>query len=77
MLAAFAQALSDALTKRHFSAGSPYTLAWLLLIYTLPWLLLSLFIILFPRPDRYYFFAVAAAALYSWSEVIAFLKQEL
>jgi len=62
LLAAFALATTDAMTKRFFSALSPYEMAMVRLIYTLPWLIFSLFFIPYSTPDRVYFMAVASAA---------------
>lgn len=62
LLAAFALATADALTKRHFSGLSPYEMAMIRLIYTLPWLAVSLFFIPSATPDRFYFIAIASAA---------------
>jgi drug/metabolite transporter (DMT)-like permease len=61
-LAAFALATTDAITKRFFSDLSPYEMAMVRLIYTLPWLMFSLFFIPSATPDRGYFIAVASAA---------------
>ncbi len=62
LLAAFALATADAVTKRYFSDLSPYEMAMIRLIYTLPWLASSLFFIPSASPDRFYFIAVASAA---------------
>jgi len=62
LLAAFALATTDALTKRFFSDLSPYEMAMVRLIYTLPWLIFSLFLIPSATPDGAYFIAVALAA---------------
>jgi drug/metabolite transporter (DMT)-like permease len=62
LLAAFSLATVDAMTKRFFSDQSPYEMAMIRLLYTLPWLIGSLFFIPMGRPDRQYFLAVASAA---------------
>ncbi len=62
LLAAFTLATTDAITKRYFSDLSPYEMAMVRLVYTLPWLMLSLFFIPFTSPDRFYFIAIASAA---------------
>ena len=62
LLAAFTLATTDAITKRFFSGLSPFEMAMVRLIYTLPWLLLSLFFIPMAVPGTGYFIAVASAA---------------
>jgi drug/metabolite transporter (DMT)-like permease len=62
LLAAFGLATVDAMTKRFFSDRSPYEMAMIRFLYTLPWLIGSLFFIPMARPDGMYFLAVAAAA---------------
>jgi drug/metabolite transporter (DMT)-like permease len=62
LLAAFALATTDAMTKRFFSDLSPYEMAMVRLTYTLPWLIGSLFFIPLVRPDGCYYLAVVSAA---------------
>lgn len=76
LLAAFTLATTDALTKRFFSDLSPYEMAMVRLLYTLPWLLASLFFIPLVKPGAGYFIAVASAvpleicALYCYMKAI-------
>ena len=51
LLAAFALATSDALTKKSFSDQSPYMMGLIRLGYTLPWMLTSLLFIPLVIPD--------------------------
>jgi drug/metabolite transporter (DMT)-like permease len=62
LMAAFCLATVDAMMKRFFSDQSPYEMAMIRLLYTLPWLAGSLFFIPMARPDNMYFIAVASAA---------------
>jgi drug/metabolite transporter (DMT)-like permease len=62
LLAALSLATVDAMTKRFFSDRSPYEMAMIRLIYTVPWLACSFFFIPLARPDARYFLAVASAA---------------
>jgi len=62
LLAAFALATTDAMTKRFFSDLTPYEMAAVRLIYALPWLAASLFFIPSVVPDRFYFYAILSAA---------------
>jgi drug/metabolite transporter (DMT)-like permease len=73
-LAAFTQALTDALTKRYFGSASPYAMALTRLVYALPWLLLSFFFIPWATPDRYYFLTVASAAPLEILAMYAYMK---
>jgi drug/metabolite transporter (DMT)-like permease len=61
-LAAFSLATVDAMTKRFFGNQSPYEMAMIRLLYTVPWLACSLFFIPMAKPDSRYFFAVVSAA---------------
>lgn len=76
LLAAFTLATTDALTKRFFSDLSPYEMAMVRLLYTLPWLIVLLFFIPIVTPHTGYFIAVAAAvpleicALYCYMKAI-------
>jgi len=76
LLAAFTLSTTDALTKRFFSDLSPYEMAMVRLVYTLPWLMASLFFIPFVIPRIGYFIAVASAvpleicALYCYMKAI-------
>ncbi|MBN1626948.1 MAG: DMT family transporter [Deltaproteobacteria bacterium] len=76
LVAAFTLATTDALTKRFFSELSPYEMAMLRLLYTLPWLIFSLFFIPLVIPRNGYFIAVASAvpleicALYCYMKAI-------
>jgi drug/metabolite transporter (DMT)-like permease len=62
LVAAFSLATVDAFTKKFFSDLSPYEMAMIRLIYTLPWLIVSLFFIPLVKPDPTYFIAIASAA---------------
>jgi len=62
LIAAFTLATTDAMTKRFFSDLSPYQMAMVRLIYTLPWLIGSLFFIPLVRPDGFYYLAIVSAA---------------
>lgn len=70
ILAAFSLATADALTKKHFSRLSAYEMGITRLTYTLPWLVIALFFIPWPRLDRTFFLAFGAALPL---EVLAFL----
>ncbi len=62
LLAAFTLATTDAMTKRFLSSLSPYEMALVRLMFTLPWLILSLFFIPMAKPDYAYFTVIALAA---------------
>lgn len=70
LLAAFSLATADALTKKNFSKLSAYEMGITRLTYTLPWLVITLFFIPWPRLDRTFFMAFCAALPL---EVLAFL----
>ena len=70
ILAAFSLATADALTKKHFSRLSAYEMGITRLTYTLPWLVIALFFIPWPRLDSTFFLAFGAALPL---EVLAFL----
>ncbi len=54
-------ATADALTKRYFSHLSPYEMGLSRLIFSLPWLLASLFFIPWERPDHIFYICTAVA----------------
>ncbi len=54
-------ATADALTKRYFGHLSPYEMGLSRLIFSLPWLLASLFFIPWERPDHIFYICTAAA----------------
>lgn len=59
LVAAFSLATADALTKRYFGMQSPYEMGIIRLTYTLPWLVIALFIIPWPQLDRIFFLCLA------------------
>jgi drug/metabolite transporter (DMT)-like permease len=61
LLAAFSLATADALTKKYFSRLSAYEMGLTRLAYTVPWLILALLFIPWPRLDRTFFLSFAAA----------------
>jgi len=61
LTAAFSLATADALTKKYFSSLSAYEMGLTRLAYTVPWLILALFFIPWPRLDRTFFLSFAVA----------------
>jgi len=59
LVAAFSLATADALTKKYFGKQSPYEMGLIRLTYTLPWLVIALFIIPWPQLDRIFFLCLA------------------
>ena len=59
LTAAFSSATADALTKKHFSDLTAYEMGAFRLIYTLPWLGISMLFIPWPPIDRGFFLAIA------------------
>lgn len=59
LTAAIALATSDALTKKFFSHLTAYEMGLIRLGYSLPWLVVALFFIPWPRLDRVYFTCLA------------------
>ena len=76
LLAALSMATVDAMTKRFYNDLSPYEMAMIRLMYTLPWLIGALFFIPSARPDAIFFISVASGlpleicALYSYMKAI-------
>jgi len=76
LLSAFSLATADALTKRFFGNLSPYEIGTIRLIYTMPWLIGSIFFIPLVKPDNIYFLSLAVGlpleilALYLYMKAI-------
>lgn len=71
LTAAFSLATADALTKKYFSKLSFYEMGLTRLAYTLPWLILALPFIPWPRLDRTFYMSFAAAIPF---EALAFMS---
>lgn len=59
LIAALSLATADALTKKYFGNQTPYGMGLIRLTYTLPWLVIALFFIPWPRLDRIFFVCLA------------------
>jgi drug/metabolite transporter (DMT)-like permease len=70
LLSAFSLSTSDALTKKALSIHNEYLIAWLRLLWSIPLLLLSLFLTPLPQLDKSFYIAFFAAIPL---EIIAFL----
>jgi drug/metabolite transporter (DMT)-like permease len=74
LLAALTLATTDAMIKRFFSDLSPYEMAMIRLMYTLPWLIGSLFFVHLECPDRTFFIAVASALPFEICALYCYMK---
>lgn len=76
LLSALCMATADALTKKYYGHLSPYEMGLSRLIFSLPWLLLSLVLIPWQRPEGIFYLYVAmalpleAAAYYGYMTAI-------
>lgn len=74
LLSAFTLATTDAMTKRFLSDLSPYEMAIVRLIFTLPWLICSFFFIPLATPDYAYFIVIVSAAPLEICAVYCYMK---
>jgi drug/metabolite transporter (DMT)-like permease len=74
LLSAFTLATTDAMTKRFLSDLSPYEMAMVRLIFTLPWLICSFFFIPLATPDYAYFMVIVSAAPLEICAVYCYMK---
>jgi drug/metabolite transporter (DMT)-like permease len=74
LLAALTLATNDALTKKFLSPLTAWEMGLFRLLYTLPWLMLSLFWIPWPTLDRTFWAAVAVTLPLELIAVLAYMK---
>lgn len=74
LLSAFTVATTDTLTKHFFSRLTSLEMGLIRLLYSLPWLLLSLFWIPWPELDRTFWLAVALALPLEITASITYMK---
>lgn len=73
---AFGLATADALTKRYYDHLSPYEMGLIRLLFSLPWLITSLFLVPWERPDNTFYICMVAglpleaAAYYGYMSAI-------
>jgi drug/metabolite transporter (DMT)-like permease len=74
LTAAFCIATADALTKKNLGSLSAYEMGITRLVYTVPWLLLTLLLIPWPSLDRTFFISMAAALPFEGLAFVLYMK---
>lgn len=74
LLSAFTLATSDALLKKFFSHLTPYEMGLIRVLYTLPWLMLTLFWIPLPALDQTFWATVFLALPLELAAILAYMK---